>query len=80
MLPAMSRKRGIAPGQMYRSGAGRVWIIESVNDDPSGIPHARMRDARDPTETRTLACPEILNPDRFVPAGFHAGFGDTPED
>ncbi|WP_439817509.1 hypothetical protein [Zavarzinia sp. CC-PAN008] len=71
----MSRRRVVAPGQLYRSPTGRIWLVEAVSDDPSGIPHARMRDSRDWTETRTLACPEVLNPDRFTPAGHYPAEG-----
>lgn len=66
-------KRMIEPGQHFRRvrpgayGHPREaeWIVEAVQTDAQGIRHARLINAADPTERKTLATAVLADPARF---------------
>ena len=65
-------KHLVEPGQHYRRvrpgvyrPAGSEWIVEAVQTDAQGIPHARLVNAVDPTERKTLATDVLADPSRF---------------
>jgi hypothetical protein len=66
-------KRTIEPGQHYRRvrpgahGHPREaeWIVEAVQTDAQGIRHARLVNAADRTERKTLAADVLADPARF---------------
>ncbi|HEV2547008.1 MAG TPA: hypothetical protein VGU20_06715 [Stellaceae bacterium] len=66
-------KRTIEAGQHFRRirlgarGHPREaeWIVEAVQMDAQGIRHARLVNAADPTERKTLAADVLTDPSRF---------------
>lgn len=66
-------KRTVEPGQHFRRvrrgshGHPREaeWIVEAVQTDAQGIRHARLVNAADQTERKTLAADVLADPSRF---------------
>lgn len=59
----------VEPGQRYRDLRpglhGREWIVEAVQTDALGIPHARLVKVSDLTERKTLSAAVLADPSRF---------------
>lgn len=55
----------VRAGQQYYSvdGAGKVWQVQEVFGDPSGVRHVRLFNVAAPSEMRTFTC-AVLNDDR----------------
>jgi hypothetical protein len=62
-------KRIVEPGQRYRDlrpgSHGREWIVEAVQMDAMGIPHARLVKVSDLTDRKTLSAAVLVDPSRF---------------
>jgi hypothetical protein len=66
-------KRVIEPGQRYRDvsrgvfgrPANSEWIVEAVEADGLGIPHARLAKVANPSVRKTLAAGVLADPSRF---------------
>jgi hypothetical protein len=66
-------KRSIEPGRRYREirrgafGGAAVteWIVEGVEADLLGLRHARLVNAADLTERKTLSVRALADPTRF---------------
>jgi hypothetical protein len=55
----------IRAGQQYYSvdGAAKVWQVQEVFGDPSGVRHVRLFNVASPSELRTFTC-AVLNDNR----------------
>ena len=59
-------KHKVEPGQHYRDlRQGREWLVEAVQTDALGIPHARLVKVSDPTERKTFSAVVLADPSRF---------------
>jgi hypothetical protein len=57
----------VRAGQQYYSvdGAGKVWQVQEVFGDPSGVRHVRLFNVAAPTELRTFTCAVLNDSRRF---------------
>ena len=57
----------IRAGQQYYSvdGAAKVWQVQEIFGDPSGVRHARLFNVAAPTEIRTYTCNVLSDSRRF---------------
>lgn len=57
----------IRAGQQYYSvdGAAKVWQVQEIFGDPSGVRHARLFNVAAPTEMRTFTCAVLNDSRRF---------------
>jgi hypothetical protein len=55
----------VRAGQQYYAvdGVSKVWQVDEVFGDPSGVRHVRLFNVAAPTEIRTYTC-AVLNDDR----------------
>ena len=59
--------REVKPGQQYYAvdAAGKVWQVEEVFGDPSGVRHVRLFNVAAPHEVRTFTCAILSDSRRF---------------
>jgi hypothetical protein len=57
----------IRAGQQYYSvdGASKVWQVEEIFGDPSGVRHVRLFNVAAPYELRTFTCAVLNDSRRF---------------
>ena len=66
-------ERVVEPGQRYRNvsltvfgrTANSEWIVEAVEVDGLGVPHARIAKVADLTDRKTFAVGVLADPSRF---------------
>ena len=59
------QRMDVRAGQQYYSveGTAKVWEVQTIFGDPSGVRHARLFNVAEPYETRTFTC-SVLNDQR----------------
>ena len=57
----------VKAGQQYYSvdGVAKVWQVEEIFGDPSGVRHVRLFNVAAPTEIRTYTCAVLNDSRRF---------------
>lgn len=63
----MAKHIQVQVGQLYRgqTAGNRLWQVEFVYADGHGIPHARLRDVNQQSETITFAAEVLSDQSRF---------------
>lgn len=63
----IAKRLRVKIGQLYRSQtvSNRLWQVEFIYIDGHGIPHARLRDIYQQSETITLAAEVLSDTNRF---------------
>ena len=65
----MAKQIQVQIGQMYRgqTPGSRLWKVEFMYADGHGIPHVRLRDVNQRSETITFAAEVLADTSRFKP-------------